>query len=133
IGHGVIFCSEAPYDVVAEFGTIDRQFTLGIDAIATSASLLAATIPIGNQVALSVARIMATGNPRARGQFRAGRAIGQRPAAAITQITVDGTMTPVITCLAVFVLRLPAFALQRTDRFSMGIIQPAPAVNRQQR
>jgi hypothetical protein len=57
------FHSETPDDIAAVLWPVHRQHALGVVAATTWADSLAATIPIGNHVRLSVVRIDTTGNP----------------------------------------------------------------------
>ena len=63
VGHRIVISTEAPYDVVVELWTVDRQFALYVHTIATTASLLTTTIAVGNQISLTVTWVVATCNP----------------------------------------------------------------------
>jgi len=63
IGHCIVIGAEAPNDVVAEFGTIDRQLTLGVKARARQRDVLAATVAVRDEVALLVTRVVTARDP----------------------------------------------------------------------
>src|SRR5690606_25436184 len=97
------------------------------------ASLLAAAIAIGDQVVHAVTRVVAAGHPGSGCHRRARRAGSQCTAAAVTDVAVDGTVTPVITGLRILVLRLPAFTGQAVDAGGLRLVQATATVHRQQR
>ncbi len=96
VGHGVIIRTEAPDDVVREFRTVNRELTFRVKAGATAANIPAATVAVGNKIALLVARVVAACNPRTRRKLRSRRAVGQRTAAAVADVAVDRAVPPVI-------------------------------------
>jgi hypothetical protein len=61
--HIIIFSTETPNDVVVELWTIHWQLAVCIEAAATSGSLFTTAIAVRNQVSLTIAWVVAAGNP----------------------------------------------------------------------
>ena len=112
VSHCIIVSTETPDDVVVELWTVNRQFTLCVHTVTTAASLFTTAVTVSNQVSLLVTRVEAAGDPGTWRQAAARRAGSQRTATAVTQVTVNRTMAPVVTSLGIFVLWLETASAQ---------------------
>ena len=89
--------TEAPVDVIAFRRGIHWSVAFIAIAQAIATPGLATAVVVGNNIALSIYRVLTRTYPGNRRHFRARWAGGYRTAATGTQKAINGTVTPVFT------------------------------------